>query len=446
MILKISTFKIGHFNEIILKGLITISIFYLLFHYRAGGPIESYSQPSLRDLGPYIEGAKAILHGQNPYVPGITRSGTFGSIPLLLLLYFIPESLIMPIFQLLSLLGIALFAKIMFPNITIKEKLLIILLVMWSSPTREMLTTNQLTGFILGLLAVGVKVYRGEIIGQNKSTNIILSSIIFAVSLDLKPQVSFFIFLAFVLHLKSARLCVTTFFVIIIIHIIIDINQNRFLELDYLHLLNSVGKDAVGLEKGDSVSFWPLVYSIINNYKIITYISLILILISSIYLIAISSKKSLHLSILISCLIPSLSTYFHFYDLIPLYLIISYYIIKLIKPVLGFLLLSLFTIPIEIYTSYNSILIIGLTLMIVLFFDFKLDKSLKTYGKILIGLIFSLTIRALNQFLDINSHLLQSLITTECIIISFIYMFKILNIQNDFAALLRRIKVFLQLK
>ena len=128
MIAKTKIFKIGNIHEFILRGLITISILYLLFHYRAGGPTESYSQSSLRDLGPYIDGGKAVLHGQNPYIPAITRSGPFGSIPLVLLFYFIPESLIMPIFQLLSLLGIILFAKIMFPNVTVKERLLIFIL------------------------------------------------------------------------------------------------------------------------------------------------------------------------------------------------------------------------------------------------------------------------------------------------------------------------------
>lgn len=70
--------------------LILTSIAYLLFYYHS----ESY-----KDVGVYIQNARMLLHGENPYISGTARWGQFGQFFLLGIANLIKFNLAPSIFQ-----------------------------------------------------------------------------------------------------------------------------------------------------------------------------------------------------------------------------------------------------------------------------------------------------------------------------------------------------------
>lgn len=391
-------------------AMISISILYLLIYYNDNG--------NMHDAGVYVDSGLAVFKGENPYDFG-TRFGTFGPLPFSLLLMIFPDVLQAAVVRLLSLAGIYIFLRTFFPTKVEMDRYLIFLVIIWCSPSRELMVTNQLTGICIGLVALGVKIH--ELHGRYKysKTLEIVSATLFAIALDMKPHITIIFFISWCIYRKSIKLFAYVIIVLMSTHALIDFSQNKILELDWLANLRGVNSSAIQSTLGDSLSFWPILNNYIAGGKIFYYFSIILVLFFLILCINLSKKGNYETMIFCSFLTPSLFIYFHFYDVVPLTVILAILVLRVKNHVLVAFSISMYLIPIEYMSIKNTILVYAFIILLTVRKSKRLEKTIWIRNSLLsiIGWAMSYLLHTFNSILGLSDHLLQSLIVTECLII-----------------------------
>ena len=107
--------------------------------------------------------------------------------------------------RILSLIGIYLFLRTIFPSKRTFEPYFMFLIILWSSPVRELLVTNQMTGIAIGLLALGVKLNEGIGGAKPAITSRFFSAIFFVMALDMKPHISLVFFLSWIIYKREIK-------------------------------------------------------------------------------------------------------------------------------------------------------------------------------------------------------------------------------------------------
>ena len=395
--------------------LIIFSIIYLLVYYKNVG---------IHDVGAYIQTGKMLIEHENPYKLYGAKWGTFGPIVLLIIYSLIPKAIAAAAFQLINLLGIFIFYRIFINKKENAVSYLVFILIVWLSPIREMLAINQITGIILGCVALGRKFLPSEKIKRNSFKNLITSAFFFSIAIDLKPHTIIFVFIIIILLERSIRLIGYTTIVLFITHSIINLYSGSILELDWLKAILTVSSSASENKLGDSVSFWP----IFNNYfdsSIIFYVaSMLLVLVLFIVSLYFAYKRQSDMAIFFAFLTPSLSIYYHFYDLIPLCIIALNWAILNRQYFYSSFILSFILIPKEYISYRNSFLVLIFELLLLFTFIRNIkQRRVVTLSKIVIGVSFSYMLHLFNSYLNFNPFLLQSLIVSETLLMIYFVIY-----------------------
>ena len=251
-------------------AMISISILYLLIYYNDNG--------NMHDAGVYVDSGLAVFNGENPY-ECCSRWGSFGPVPFSAFIVVFPLAMQAAVVRLLSLAGIYMFLRTFFPTKVETDRYLIFLVIIWCSPVRELMVTNQMTGICIGLVALGVKIH--ELHGRYKysKTLAIVSATLFAMALDMKPHITIIFFISWCIYRKAIKLFAYVIIALMSTHALIDFSQNKILELDWLANLRGVNSSAIQSTLGDSLSFWPILNNYIARGKIFYYFSIILVLV-----------------------------------------------------------------------------------------------------------------------------------------------------------------------
>lgn len=390
-----------NYQELLLLLWIFLSVLILLFQFRNAG---------IHDVGVYIDTGKAVLSQNNPYLIG-SRWGTFGPVVIAILSSVFPADIRANIFQLLSFAGIYFFYRTLFPMLEKTEKYLIFMVVIWLSPIRELLSTNQATGIVMGIMAIGIKLSNSTTLSR------FISGLFFAIALDLKPHLFGVFFIVWIVINKRKITFLSTLAYLLATHLLIDFSQRRILELDWYKTIGKLSHDASESKLGDSLSFWPILNNYLHAESILFFASMALTLITTVICVYLGLKNKLLDSYLLSFIVPSLSIYFHFYDIIPLCIIFAICIIKSRNSIVTISFLAFLLIPIEYLSIRNNILVF-LIVGIVLYFKTRTNsqaEKIKIFCFGGISIFLTLCIHLFNTKLHLSDHLLQSLMVTECI-------------------------------
>ena len=214
----------------VLVVLVIVSTSFLLYQYREGGIKDAgLTNTSIRDVGGYITTGLKILEKVNPYIPdgtvwGGARWGTFGTIPVAMISELIPRNLQVVFFQIVGLLGLYLFIRTIFRNISILNINAIFLLLIWTSSYREMLSTNQIIGMVLGLIAIGINTLFLEKDMRVPVVQQILGTLCFVMALDLKPHISGLLIVGLYIYFRRGRDFLKLVGAYLITHAAVDIH------------------------------------------------------------------------------------------------------------------------------------------------------------------------------------------------------------------------------
>jgi len=382
---KVIDFKLKR-QELIVLVMILLSIAVLLWYYRG----------NLRDASAYLAWGKSVLQNENPYEIYSSRSGSFGPVVISLLIMAVPVFLQTVLVQVLSLLSVGMVIQTFFSSQSRLTKLTIYLFAIWSSPFRENLATNQVSIIVIGILCTGVCIFQ-----RNKKDwkFELVAALFLAVSLDLKPHLVLFFLIYFIVRERAVRLAVFVLSVLFVTHGSINLVQGQILELSWLSQLSSLNDLAKAGNLNDSVSFWPLALKISLDPQLLYFVSTSLVLTLFLLLLRIAREPCAQANgIALSFLIPSVSLYFHFYDLAILAILAVGVILQKQRNFLQIASFSFILLPLE-YQSIRNLILFGL---LTIFFGLYRSNARKAIPVVVAGGITGMLFRIASSALSLN--------------------------------------------
>jgi len=312
-------------------SILTASII-TLFFYRRGGVVDAVygaeSSQGFRDTGIYARAAEKLLSGLSPYLDSSLsfRSGPFG----VLLFALIPMSPIAFIcYQIFNIIGILVFCKVFLRDSFPQESYFICLaLTIYFSCVREIFSTGQITGILAGLIAFGYEGVKSQRISARLG-----GAFLFALALDLKPNLFVFFVLGSFIFLDRKREFWLPCFFLLCGHLIIDLHAGRLLERDWISTLMAVSDPERDPSNTGTRTIWPLVKSWLQLEFIPSAIpTLVFILLGCTLLYALLKTNNQYIFFL-TLIVPAFYNYYHLYSFFPFAAIIFAIMISRSMPI-----------------------------------------------------------------------------------------------------------------
>lgn len=289
----------------------------LITYYRRGGIVDSiYTSlyaPGLRDVGIYIQASHDLLDQKSPYDQSslLFRSGSFG---VLIFSFLDMNSTGFVIAQIANFLGFLLFGiVILHRNFRYRIILLFLSMVIYFSSFREVFSTGQISGIVMGLVAIGIKLQKAHHLSLR-----ILAAVFFAIALDLKPNLLFPIIVATYIYTKKYRDFLFVPLSLAFGSLLVNIYVGAFLQFEWFQALQQITDPESNPTSTGTKVAWPIVVALFNLDAVPTLAPLMLYFILSIVLFfALYIKPSQGLWLL-SFLIPLSYSYFHLYSFFPI--------------------------------------------------------------------------------------------------------------------------------
>lgn len=397
------------FYKYCLLFMIFVSVAYIVIYYNDGGDIH--------DAGVYFDSGWKVLRGQNPY--DISRCGSFGPVPFALFLSIFPDLARAAVCRIMSLVGIYLFSRLIFPAQRALEHLAILLVLLWLSPVRELMVTNQMSGIAIGLLALGMELMNNSTFTKKDAWKLLLGATLFTMALDIKPHLCIFFLLSWAIYKRTLSKLTVVATIWITTHFVIDLSQKRIIELDWLSNLRNLNSRASADSLGDSLSFWPILNHYIDAPEAFFKISIACTLILTVICFYSAYDGRWQDAVILSFFIPSVYVYYHYYDTVPLCVVFVLILFRINNPFLVSFSTSVIIIPKE----YNSIRNQLLVLMVIGFLmcwkiaSRNISNLRMQLPLACAGYSASMVFHSINTNLHLSDHLLQSLIVTESLFI-----------------------------
>lgn len=378
-----------------------------------------------RDAGAYVQGGLGIISGSNPYLDGVFRGGVFGSVTLAALLKDAPLNVQALIFLGLNLVGTWSFTRI-FVSATLPN-LLLCTLVLWSSANRTNLDTIQLTGLILGWVSL---VYKIIDVGNERRPQFVLPiSLLSAVLVDLKPHILIPFILIYCFWTRRFDFLLMCTLCLSLGHLAMGLLFGFGYVVSWIHLI---------LEIGESQSFQKFDGAAHNYWQLVTYYvpdpSILLQVIPfTLYLlfIAYSCKGIARFNrlgaIMLSSLSLSITSYSHFYDLVPLVALALVILSQIRFTFWEFGFLCFILVP-QNWHSWQIASILFMVVSVYAFFRIKFNHESANLGikSVIVmvlksGLAGALTfflLQSTNANLPLPNKLIDAVTTTELVLMA----------------------------
>ncbi len=411
----------------LVSTLIILSCGFLLYQYREGGIKDvGLTDTSIRDVGGYITTGIKIMNRVNPYIPdgefwGGARWGTFGTVPVAMISELVPRNLQVVFFQVIGLLGLYLFINTVFSKVPKVYVNSVFLLLIWSSSFREMLTTNQIIGIVLGFVALGIRFIFSEDSRDISPLNQALGALCFVVALDLKPHISGLLIVGLYIYFRKGKDFIWLVSAYLVTHAAVDLYLGKIVELDWIKIVNGLSDRANKNELGDSVTIWPVIRRLVDfqeSFGIISKLTLFLLIALTFWA---AYKKYWQTFLFLSFFVPAFSIYFHYYDGVPLFSLVFWAILSKEKTIFSFVVLDMLIISKETSNLRNMLLVISISLMVAVLSTASNQKRLKNLVSAGFGFAAWQFIATLNSKSNSDQYQLQSLVVTQVLILASVF-------------------------
>lgn len=362
MIKKVFFYNRSVWNDWVHKSywfLVAITSGILLFIYRGGAArVDGTNKPGIRDFGIYLEAARDIYSGENPYDNIAYRSGSFGSIIFYPLNAIDSNTAIIFAVQILNLLGFMLFLRTVYDLLGYKKHAHGYLAILWTASLRENLVTAQITGILLGLLSLAYLLLKYYKTTKSK-TAAISASILAAISLDIKPHIVFPLAIILFTCKSLKRDYLIIFIALIMGHLIQDLRLGRILEMEMLTNLNgAILQEPCTLR--DSQSIWPFVLRFGASCFQIHFFSTTFYVLSVCIATYFARKSDTRLALLWACVAPTLYAYNHLLDFAGIAIVITALMVTKNNTLMFLSIFPLLLFPLNLTNFQNLVIAISL--------------------------------------------------------------------------------------
>jgi hypothetical protein len=437
---KIRKVSLNHFSAdnsrtqiyiVLALGFALVASAIVLYVYRRGGLVDAVygpqNSPGFRDTGIYARAAMQIFSGMSPYSDQqlAFRSGSYG----VLIFGLLPLSTFSYIcYQLFNLLGIFTFSIVLLRNLVSREILIVCLaLGICLSCVREIFSTGQITGVIVGLIAAGYECLRSE--------RIILrvgGAFLFSLALDLKPNlVIFFVISAYILLDRFREVWVPVLF-LFIGHLAVDLYIGRILETEWLSTLKLVGDPYRDPSNTGTRTIWPLVRSIFKIEIIPSQIPTVLFLILGVGLLFTVWRTKNYLLLTLSFIVPAFYNYFHLYSFFPFAIILLAILIKYELPIVLGVLLPFLLVSGQTFGIFHLFFCVAISCVLAqyLYSTVLYQNRLNFVRQFLVTLVLVCAFRLLFQVLFGSSWLQEIIILNTLVFVGIGVVFAVIHQGN----------------
>lgn len=283
--------------EKILLSIGTIGYAAIIYKYRI----------QMGDFGDFTKAGKLIWENVDPYSRLMYVNSPVSAVIVFGLNKAFPFIFVPVFWQLVNLLGLAFFIRTIVSRDYHRVLPAVFSIFAFLNVTRALFANVQVTGMVLGLIAIGITLFR-----NGKSTFISILPIWFA--LELKPQLAIGFIAIFLFQGKIQKLRILVLGIYVVMsHSIVELKFAG--DINVLWIEKLLKYSSGSLKEGYEISFWKVIATHINHVPIVRLGSLFAIIIILISIVIMALKGKIQWAIFLAMISPILNTYLHLYDL-----------------------------------------------------------------------------------------------------------------------------------
>ena len=259
------------------------------------------------DFGDFTKAGKMIWENVDPYSRLMYVNSPVSAVIVFGLNKALPFIFIPAFWQLVNLLGLAFFIRTIISRDYHRVLPAVFAIFAFLNVTRALFANVQVTGMVLGLIAIGITLFR-----NGKSTFISMLPIWFA--LELKPQLAIGFIAIFLFQGKIQKLRIFALGIYVVIsHSIVELKFAG--DINFLWIEKLLKYSSGSLKEGYEISFWKVIAIHFNHVPIVRLGSLFAIIIILISIVMTALKDKTQWAIYLAMISPILNSYLHLYDL-----------------------------------------------------------------------------------------------------------------------------------
>jgi hypothetical protein len=300
-----------------------------------------------QDAETLIQASNSLSRRVNPYENEFFLNGYLLAIPAHIYNALFPVVTGARLYVLINIALIALLIWDLLRKRALSKIILVVIMVLASSPTRAMAASVQHTGIILGCSYISYRVasYWEAHTKVQKFLKYASVSFLLLIPMELKPQLMLPLIAMFIFHPKLRRYAISTLILASFAHLILSLYLQMPLDKYWLERLLSRSSETTGSESREN-SPWTLIGDVFDHPRIWLGFSSVFFIVLIIGLVAITRKESLTENhFLLAFTIPLILTYIHPYDLIASVILVASTFVSDSKPRGASFLIALFLFP-----------------------------------------------------------------------------------------------------
>ena len=302
--IKLSWSKWTHKDRILL-GIILGGYSVLFYRYR--------SQQG--DFGDFIKAGELIWNQQNPYSELMYVNSPVSAVVFYLISRAVPLLLIPTFIQVLNVLGLLYFFKVILKDSKHEIMLWVFFLLLFFNSTRALVANVQVTGLLLGLIATSLTLAK-----SSASSYKVVFPLWFA--MELKPQLAipFVLILLFNGKLHKAKAATLAAYYIFA-HLLVHVKFGSSIDLLWIEKVISYSSNS--MREGYEISYWKGLAILSEQENFVKLLSQVVVLLSLILVVYLALKARISWALLVALLFPIQNSYLHLYDLVPASVLIA---------------------------------------------------------------------------------------------------------------------------
>jgi hypothetical protein len=337
------------------------------------------------DFGDFVKAGKLIWENVDPYSQLMYVNSPVSAVVVYSLSKAIPFLFVPAFWQLLNILGLAFFIRTVVKPEFHSALPVVFSIFAFLNVTRALFANVQVTGMVLGLIAIGIT------LNQNgKST--FFSMLPIWIAAEVKPQLALGFIAVFLFQGQIQKLRILALGLYVLLgHVIVELKFNG--DINRLWVQKLLKYSSASLKEGYEISYWKSLAIFSGQTSIIRILSILFLIATLVAIIALALKRQLEWALFLAIVFPLQNTYLHLYDLAPI----------------GVLFV------LSLYSSRDIPLIIG-TCIFLQFFPLAIETQ------VLVAIVFSLMVLLLKAKEQRITRLLLLLSTFLCALAIVFYL------------------------
>jgi hypothetical protein len=262
------------------------------------------------DFGDFAKAGKMIWGNTDPYSQLMYVNSPVSAVVTYGLSIALPFLFVPAFWQLLNILGLFFFFRTILKSDFHRSLPVVFSIFAFFNVTRALFANVQVTGLVLGLIAIGM-----TLIKHRRSA--LISMIPIWLAAEVKPQlaIGFIAILLFQGKVQKLRIFYLSFLVVLS-HAMVEVKFNG--EINRLWVEKLLRYSTGSLEEGYEISYWKslAIYSgQISSIRVVATLFLVATFMAIVYF---ALKRRLEIALFLALFFPFQNTYLHLYDLAPI--------------------------------------------------------------------------------------------------------------------------------